>query len=78
MLELPPLDPKCTLTVKNLFFPSRVSHAADNGFRLAVQASVFSGSIRPGLNFNSGPGRTTWASVLDPGFGLRRRMIAGL
>lgn len=68
---------KCTLIVKNLFRPSSVSHSAAKGFRLSIHAAAFSGSIRPGLYFSSGPDAVrimSLASVLEPGLGLRRRI----
>ncbi|KAI7092027.1 hypothetical protein KC356_g40 [Hortaea werneckii] len=76
-LDEPPLEVQCTLMVKNLFWPSRVSQAATRGLRLLDQAWLV-GSMRPGLYLSSAPGRMTSASVEPPGLALRRRMVSGL
>ena len=81
MDELPPLDPKCTFTVKNLApgFPcfATTSHCATSGLRDAVQAA-FVGSMRPGLNFSVGPAKTSVASSEVPALGLYSRTRDGL
>ncbi|QRD05830.1 hypothetical protein JI435_304330 [Parastagonospora nodorum SN15] len=57
-LLLPPLDPKCTFTVKNVssflleLLLLMTSHCATRGLRLAVHASL-AGSMRPGLYFKT-------------------------
>lgn len=46
--ELPPLELKCRLIVKNVASPSAVCHCATKGFLVAFQTPLV-GSMRPGL-----------------------------
>jgi hypothetical protein len=75
-VELPPLLPKCTFTVKKVFpVPLTGFHCATSGFRLLAHASA-AGSMRPGLYESMGQlgleasVTTSVLSLGPPWFGL--------